>query len=122
MKIDMVGLSKTNSPWNNHLLKDGYKRAVNRYVGVSHHTFSSASDAIDPIDPNTLQQSGGTVSTVNGGWMTRVRKAIIKDPTGLGRWSGVILGGKQDKRLAITTGYRVCNQSRTSAGESTSYA
>ena len=122
MKADMVGLSETNSPWNNHLLTDGYRRAANRYAGISKTHFSSANDLIDPIDSSTLQQSGGTVSTVNGGWTTSVRKSIIKDPTGLGRWSGVIIGGKQDKRLAIITGYRVCEQSRTSAGENTSYA
>jgi len=98
MKADMVGLSETNSPWNNHLLTDGYRRAAaNRYAGISKTHFSSANDLIDPIDSSTLQQSGGTVSTVNGGWTTSVRKSIIKDPTGLGRWSGVIIGGKQDK-------------------------
>ena len=122
MNIDIVGLSETNSPWKNHLLHENYKRTANKYGGISKTNFSSADDSIDPIEPTTFQQSGGTATTAYGGWTTTIRKSIIKDPTGLGRWSGVIVGGKQDKRLAIITGYRVCDQSRTAAGESTSYA
>jgi hypothetical protein len=95
---------------------------ANKYGGISKTHFSSADESIDPIEPTTFQQSGGTATTAYGGWTTTLTKTIIKDPTGLGRWRGVIVGGKQDKPLAIITGYRVCDQSRTAAGESTSCA
>jgi hypothetical protein len=117
MNIDVAGLSETNSPWTNHHLTDGYTSAVNRYAGISKTHFSSASSKIDPITPTTYHQSGRTATTVYGGWTTKIKKSVINDPTGLGRWSGVILGGKQNKQLAIITGYRVSNQSRTAAGE-----
>jgi hypothetical protein len=106
MNIDIVGLSETYSPWKNHLLHENYTLTANKYGGRSKTHFPSADDSIDPIKPTSFQQSGGTVTTAYGGWTTTLRKSIIKDPTGLGRWSGSC-GGKQDKRLAIITGYRV---------------
>jgi hypothetical protein len=106
MNINIAGLSKTNSPWTNHHLTNGYTTsAVNKYAGLSKTHFSSASDKIDPIKSTTYHQSGSTASAVYGGWTTRIRKSVIKDPTGLGRWSRVILGGKQNKKLAAITGY-----------------
>lgn len=32
----------------------------------------------------------------------------IVDPTGLGRWSGTTICGKDNKQLSVITAYRVC--------------
>jgi hypothetical protein len=43
------------------------------------------------------------------------------DPFGLGRWSYITLRGKDNKKLTIVTGYRVCQATPSSAGIKTAY-
>jgi hypothetical protein len=83
MNIDIAGLSETNPPRKNHVLHENYKRTADKYGGIIKTHFSSADDSIDPIEPTTFQQSGGTATTAYGGWTTTLRKYIIKDLTGL---------------------------------------
>ena len=40
---------------------------------------------------------------------------IVTDPTGLGRWSGMTIRGKNKTKLTIITAYRVCKGSKASA-------
>lgn len=119
MKVDVLGLSETNSPWNNHHLTNAYTQAISKYTKLNKTSFSSPTFSIDPIPPTVTHQMGGTATTTYGSWITRLQKSQIGDPTGLGRWSGTIIGGRKSKSLAIITGYRVCEQSRNDAGEGT---
>jgi hypothetical protein len=44
-----------------------------------------------------------------------------QDPFGLGRWSFIMLRGKNDTRLTIITAYRVCQKASLSRGVKTAY-
>ncbi len=48
------------------------------------------------------------VSSVNG-------EIDLQDPTGLGRWSGISLKGRDNSCLSIITAYRVCSGSPRTA-------
>ena len=58
-------------------------------------------------------QPGGTLMATTGKWTTRSTGLPLKDPHGLGRWSGLCFLGKQGKRLAILTAYRSPRQQPT---------
>ena len=118
----MVGLSETNSTWSNQYVRDGFDAAVKQASPLNRTEFSSPSETVETLDVNETSQAGGTTTTVYGGWTNRLLKSEITDPTGLGRWSGITLGGKKEQSVSIITAYRVCSQSRSSAGEGTVFA
>jgi hypothetical protein len=84
VNIDVVGLSKTNSPWNNQHVTDGFNSAIRKYSSLNKIHVSSPIDKIDPLDSSITSQTGGMASTVYGGWTTSVLKSERRDPTGLG--------------------------------------
>jgi hypothetical protein len=63
-------------------------------------------------------QPGGTATIVTNRWTSRVVTSG-SDPLGLGRWSFIVLRGKQDTNICIVTAYRVCNDKYT--GPKTAY-
>jgi len=65
-----------------------------------------------------IYQPGGTTTLVVDRWTSRIIKSGM-DPYSLGRWSYVILRGKQDINLCIITAYRVCADKYT--GPKTAY-
>ncbi len=65
-------------------------------------------------------QPGGTLTEVFDQWTSRVVEKG-SDPFGLGRWSYIILRGKENKKIAFITGYRVGNTSAQSAGPTTAF-
>ena len=73
-----------------------------------------------PIPQNESFQSGGNLSLVTGNLASRV-DGTLSDPTGLGRWHGVILSGKQGQKLTIIMAYRVCAGSVKTASMGSAY-
>jgi len=57
-------------------------------------------------------QPGGTLTLIVDRWTSRVIKSGM-DPYGLGRWSYVILRGKQNINICVVSAYRVCNEKYT---------
>lgn len=64
-------------------------------------------------------QPGGTLTLLTNNWTSRVIERG-SDPYGMGRWSYTILRGKEGKRILLVTAYRVCTQSISSIGPTTS--
>jgi hypothetical protein len=58
---------------------------------------------------------------VQGKWATTIHRDTIQDKTGLGRWSGLSVTGKQHRTISIIVGYRVCKGSIQSSGLGTAY-
>jgi hypothetical protein len=65
-----------------------------------------------------LYQPGGCVSIINGSWATRISDSY-QDGSGLGRWTTNILQGKESRKVAIITAYRVCQEAAGISGHNT---
>jgi len=97
---------ETNLRWdhNNHTRVAQIMRKSYDAVKIS----VSSSD--EPSAPE--YQPGGTFIATLGPWTSRVQHAA-NDSTGLGRWSYLTLRLKNDRKLQILSGYRVCEQNPT---------
>jgi hypothetical protein len=70
---------------------------------------------------NESFQSGGNVTLVTRGLVSRISNPDIQDPTGLGRWNGVTLRGSNSQTISIITACRVCSGSPRTAPMGTSF-
>ena len=119
--VDIIGLSETNTCWSHPHLKSDFKTAVRRFHKQSKVSFGSPTQEIDPCPNTESYQAGGNLTMVNGPMSSRVYGADIQDPSGLGRWSGFTLLGKDNNKLTIITAYRVCHGSPSSASLGSSF-
>ena len=62
------------------------------------------------------------MTLVTGSLSSRIQGSDMLDPTGLGRWTGVTLGGSNGQKLTIITAYRVCFGSIKSAPLGSAFA
>jgi hypothetical protein len=67
---------------------------------VCNNIFSS----IDMLSPS-VYMTGEMVTSAAGAWSSRVSEKE-KDPTGMGRWSNIMMVGKKNTKVAIITGNR----------------
>ena len=89
---------------NNH-------QAVQQIFWKSHDAAKiSVSSSNEPSENE--YQPGGTFTATLGPWTSRVWHAA-SNSTGLGRWSYLTLRLKDDRKLHILSGYRVCKQNPT---------
>ena len=118
LQIDfVVGLSETNLPWlQAHHLQADFRQCLHRQFHISKAVFSSPSSEVDPVELSDNFQSGGTLTFTAGSIVPMLATAThLQDPTGLGRWSGMTVRGKDDQCLSILTAYRICRGSITTA-------
>ena len=108
--VDIAGLSETNTCWAHPHLSNELKGSVRRHYRQSKVTFGSPTREIDPCSPTETFQAGGNLTLVTGHLVSTIDGAVdLSDTTGLGRWSGVTLSGRNGLRLSIITAYRVCS-------------
>ena len=90
--------------------------------GILHRTWNASSyqtsRAAEPF--LSSYQPGGTATIVCGNWTARIMSKG-EDPTGMGRWSYMILRGKGTRKIAIITAYNVCSTHTAHRGDSTAY-
>ena len=115
LDINIFGLSETNTCWAHHHLSSDYRLALRRYSRQSKTVFGTISPSIDPCSQAESFQSGGNLTSIIGSCVSRVRGSELRDPTGLGRWSGLTLDGSDGKIISIITAYRVCSGSPQSS-------
>jgi hypothetical protein len=65
--------------------------------------------------PHETFQAGGSLTVCLGKWTTCIYGKDIQDVSGLGRWSGVTLRGKQENSVSLITAYRTCAGTRQTA-------
>ena len=111
LKVDVAGLSETNTCWTHPHLQNDLRSVVRKYYLQNKLIFGSPSVSCDPIPATETFQAGGNVSLVTGRLVSRVDGASLTDKTGLGRWSGCTLSGQHGQKLTILTAYRVCSGS-----------
>jgi hypothetical protein len=98
-EVDIFGVTKTNIAWNithqataRQIIQQQYKSAI-----------ISTSSSIDKS--RTDYQPGVTATFVTNKWTGR-HTSIIRDTSGMGRWSGTKLRQNDNKHLNILTVYR----------------
>ncbi|KAI2505051.1 hypothetical protein MHU86_9407 [Fragilaria crotonensis] len=112
--VDIFGMAETNSGWQHPHLRNAFKQCVQRQFQYGKTVFGSPSVAIDPLHdrkPSTLGSPPTGSRRINDSGFG----PPITDPTGLGRWSGFTLIGKDGQKFSIITGYRTCASSISSA-------
>ena len=116
LSTDIVGLSETNACWSHPHLRSDFHSATRRFYKQSKVSFGSPTRQIDPCSQSDTFQAGGNLTLITGFMTSRVTgQTSIEDSTGLGRWCGVTLEGKDGCLLTIITAYRVCHGSPSTA-------
>ena len=121
LSVDVMGLSETNTCWSHHHLSSDFRSAIQKFYRQSKVAFGAVSPSIDNCLQSETFQSGGSLTAVLGSLTSRIEGSNICDATGLGRWSGITLGGHASKKLSIITAYRVCKGSPQSASLGSSF-
>jgi hypothetical protein len=111
--VAAICLAETNLNWNHSQHHVSLRRCLFR-------NWKSAKFQTSVPEEKFLgnYQPGGTATIVTDRWTSRVIKSG-SDPLGLGRWSFIILRGKQDTSICVITAYRVCKDKTT--GPKTAY-
>lgn len=110
LQVDVFGAAETNINWN-HTRNQQAKNILQR-----HSKICSVSTSSNAEKNPTSYQPGGTISAMFGKYTGRI-SSNIRDPTGLGRWSGFKLTTNLGQPLNILTVY----QSTKSDGIHTAY-
>jgi hypothetical protein len=111
--IGAICLAETNLNWHHAHHHAALKRCLHRNWQASKFQ-TSIPDEIFLGD----YQPGGTATIVPDRWTSRAISSG-SDPFGLGRWSFIILRGRNDINICLITAYRVCNDKYT--GPKTAY-
>ena len=122
LQVDIAGMAETNTCWQHAHLRADFNSVTRRLYRQSKVVYGSPSIECDPVPGNEFFQSGGTLTLATGSLASRIQGSDILDPTGLGRWTGVTLGGSNGQKLTIITAYRVCSGSIKSAPLGSAYA
>jgi len=112
-KIDIACLVETNTAWEPSTL-EYFKRTAKKYLNRP-----TISTAHSKIHTTTRYQPGGC-ATITSGLSPRLI-GHITDPTGMGRWSGVILRAKEATKIAVISSYRTPGINHIPNGERTTY-
>jgi hypothetical protein len=109
-------LAETNLNW-------GHPRALTKFHGLIRKIWrhTSVSKSYTKDDFSSERQPGGTITMACNHWTSRVLEKG-EDPFGLGRWSYIVLRGKDTRKILVITAYRVCRQTIQSVGVKTSNA
>jgi hypothetical protein len=111
--IGAICLAETNLNWNNSQHHVSLHRCLFRnWKATKFQTLVPEERILGNYQP------GRTATIVTDRWTSRVVTSG-SDPLGLGRWSFIVLRGKQDTNICIVTAYRVCNDKYT--GPKTAY-
>jgi hypothetical protein len=121
LSVDVMGLSETNTCWSHHQLSSDFRSAIQKFYRQSKVVFGAVSPSIDKCLQSETFQSGGSLTAVIGTLNSRIEGSNNCDDTGLGRWSGITIGGHASKKLSIITAYRVCKGSPQSASLGSSF-
>lgn len=101
LHIDIAGLLETNTAWQHTHLQADYRRQIWKGYRQSRVTYGFPTSDVDKCLENTTYQEGGN--------LTSSSLEECKDPTGLGRWSGLIFGGKDGFQMTIIMAYQTCS-------------
>jgi len=114
--VGVLCLAETNVNWGHPQILNKFHCSLRKIWKHSTHSKSFTADNF-----TSEEQPGGTLTLVCNHWTSRVIERGV-DPFGLGRWSYLVLQGKENIKILIITAYRVCRQTIQSAGHKTATA
>ena len=89
LSIGVLCLAETNCDWSESLNTMDNTTTFKRYHPSAKLAYSSQRPT---TRPSTHHLPGGTLTAALGPWVNRVPTTIL-DPSGMGRWSGLVLEG-----------------------------
>ena len=115
-EANIIALAETQTAWEHHTVRNMVCkeiRTIDRYGGMTGSSSSAATASV--VKP------GGTATMWDGNWSSRIIEHG-QDPHKLGRWTYIIINGRNSSKLCIITLYRCCKGQKTNtAGLNTSY-
>jgi len=97
-----ICIAETNLNWHHTQHLASLRRCLHRNWSASKYQVSIPEEVFIGN-----YQPGGSATLIVDRWTSRVIKSGM-DPYGFGRWSYVILRGKQDINICVVTAYQVC--------------
>ena len=85
-----------------------FRSQLRKHYRQSKVNFGFPSKAIDTCSEHLTYQPGGNLTLINGNLTSSCLGDDPGDGTGLGRWSGLTLRGKDTFTLTIITAYHTC--------------
>ena len=113
IRAGAICLAETNLNWHHSQHHAALRRCLQKNWPASKYQISAPDETF-----LGNYQPGGTATLIVDRWTSRVIGSGM-DPHGLGRWSFVMLRGKQDINICIISAYRVCDDKYT--GSKTAY-
>jgi hypothetical protein len=108
-----ISLIETNIEWEKYDHRANTEKLLRKKIGSKRIAYITSDDQVEESHYNP----GGTATAAFGHWASHVLRSG-KDPTGCGRWSNICIG-KNDKKFAIVTVYRVGHNRNT--GDATAF-
>lgn len=108
IKVDIAGMVETNIAWQNPFIRSELSSCTRKIHGSTRLSYGYPTSEVDPIEGKDTFHAGGSLTAALGYCSSMTFGPDIIDPTGLGRWSGCTLRGKNNKMISIITAYRVC--------------
>jgi len=107
-KLDGLGLFETGLDWRITPDEDHWYQRHSPVIkklktSLAHNTMS---------DPISIQQWGGVATSVGPELIPRATAESV-DPSGLGRWSSILIGGKKNHAFRIVNAYIPCDNAST---------
>ena len=115
-EVDLLCLSETNLEWR-------HPHVSERMTTITKHFFrhSRLTTASSSIRFERMFKPGGVAALLTNEWTGRLI-TCDSDPSGLGRWTTVMLAGKHHRKIAIISAYQVCQTSINNCGLTTSFS
>jgi len=110
--VGVLAMPETNLDWKPSQIAST-KRCFKRNWQHSSMQYSHSAEEFD-----NSYKPGGTLTAVMGSWSSRVMEKGV-DPYEMGRWSYIVLRGKNSAKVYMVTVYRVCDNK--DSGPKTSY-
>jgi hypothetical protein len=101
-----ISLIETNVEWKKYNYRANTEKLLCKTFGSTRIAYSTSDEQVE----ESHYKLGGTAKTALGHWASHVLRSG-KDSTGCSRWSYICIG-KNDKKFAIVTVYRVGQKSK----------
>jgi hypothetical protein len=108
-----ISLIETNVEWKKYDYRANTQKLLHKIFGSTRIAYSTSDEQVE----ESHYKRGGTATVALGHRASRVPRSG-KDPTGCGRWIYICIG-KNDKKFAIVTVYRVGHN--RNAGDATAF-
>ena len=117
IEASVFGWAETNTNWHQEDAHQAEYRGKASQLFQMNKTVFSSSD----MPSASMYKPWGITMTLTDKLCGTAKPGAGKDPSGIGRWSYMVLKGKTGQELLVSTAYRVSQVSMPQHGEGTTY-